>query len=312
MTIGSGIPHQGGTVLLYRSNDLRQWDYQHFIARGAGDDKANLVASGDMWECPELFPLGGKHVLIYSSQHKVHWQLGRIDETAMIFHPERFGILDYGSYYAAKTQLDEYGNRILWGWITESRPVAEHRAAGWAGMMSLPRVLSLDHEGQLKMEISPAAHVLRLREETCNLADGAKSAARLSAMRIENCCGEIHCVLRSDAKPLTLSLVGTLDHKELPDPLVRLSIDPQAPNQILVDGEPIPVSISGAPAIEIDFYLDGSVAEIILNKAAAYTKRFYYSGSQAPSVTLRVEGKPDTLRVSMWQIAPISPDRLTS
>ena len=39
--------------------------------------------------------------------------------------PESEGLLDHGAYYAPKSQLDAEGNRILWGWITETRPQAE-------------------------------------------------------------------------------------------------------------------------------------------------------------------------------------------
>jgi beta-fructofuranosidase len=315
MTVGSGTPHQGGEVLLYRSRDLRQWDYQHLIAHGTGTGEAapNPVASGDMWECPDLFPLDGRHVLIYSSQGKVHWQSGHLDDSTMVFHPEQFGTLDHGAYYAAKSQLDDHGNRILWGWIPETRPVAEYQAAGWACMMSLPRVLSLDEDGLLRMEFSPAVHNLRRREQVCEVrTNDKKRAAKLDAISIENACGEVHCVLRRGSEPLTLSLRGKLPQAEIPDPLMRLHV---SPNQVSVDGELFAVPNSGPNRdpneLEMHIYVDGSVAEIILNRATAYTKRFYYKGSQAPSVTLCIEGHPDALHVSMWQIAPISPDRLT-
>ncbi len=96
-----------------------------------------------MWECPDFFPLEGKHVLIHSTEGKTMWQIGTLDRDAMLFHAESEGLLDHGAYYAPKTQLDAHGNRILWGWIQETRPQAEYSAAGWAGMMSLPRRLSI-------------------------------------------------------------------------------------------------------------------------------------------------------------------------
>lgn len=314
MCVGSGIPDHGGAVLLYRSADLRQWNYQHCIAQGAGSgtDKPNPVATGNMWECPDLFPLGDRHVLIYSTQGKVHWQSGHLDEAKMLFHSELSGILDHGAYYAAKSQLDARGNRIVWGWIPETRPAAKYRAAGWACMMSLPRVLSLDRDGQLRMEVSDAVHVLRQRKQMCDLRlTDRRSMDQLNGMSIENCCGEIHCVVEDKGKPVTIALVGLWNGRELPDPLVRLRLDPEAPNQISVDGEPVPILSSGTGATELQIYVDGSVAEIIVNKAAAYTKRFYYTGSQAPVVRLSVDRHPIALRISMWQIAPISPDRLT-
>ena len=152
MTVGSGIAHVGGAVLLYRSKDLKQWTYLHILASGPWSGiSSNLAESGDMWECPEFFALDGKHVLIYSAEGKVFWHSGTLDIDTMLFHGEKHGFLDMGSYYAAKTQLDADGRRIIWGWILETRPEAQFRAAGWAGMMSLPRVLNLDKDGVLQM-----------------------------------------------------------------------------------------------------------------------------------------------------------------
>ena len=58
--------------------------------------------------------------------------------------------------------LDEHGNRILWGWIPETRPESEYRAAGWAGAMALPRVLSLAPDKRLANDgVSHARRSLR-------------------------------------------------------------------------------------------------------------------------------------------------------
>ena len=60
MLIGSGIKGIGGTCLLYRSKDLIDWEYLHPLCIGDGK------STGDMWECPDFFPLGNKHVLLVS------------------------------------------------------------------------------------------------------------------------------------------------------------------------------------------------------------------------------------------------------
>ena len=88
MTVGTGMPKIGGGVFLYRSNDLRNWTYLHLLATGLWNSKpaTNPVASGEMWECPELFELDGRHVLIYSTEGKVFWETGRLDNETMLFH----------------------------------------------------------------------------------------------------------------------------------------------------------------------------------------------------------------------------------
>ena len=312
LVVGSGERGRGGDVLLYRSKDLRHWDYTHFLASGSGSGKnaSNPVASGEMWECPDFFPLDGKHVLIYGSMGGVHWQSGILDEKEMRFHAEHSGILDHGSYYAAKTQLDANGNRIVWGWIREARPVGEYKAAGWAGMMSLPRVLTLSGNGQLRIAISPTVQLLRRREQ--KLMPGADAGSQLARLAIENATGEILGRIRGGHEPFTIVVTGTLPQGTHLEPLVKLEFDPKTPDQILANGKPIPFRAEPREPIEFHVYVDGSVAEVIVQNTAAYTKRFYYPGSVAPRVQLQVEGTASIESLSMWQIAPISSDRLTT
>lgn len=312
LAVGSGQRGRGGDVLLYRSKDLRRWDYLHLLASGAGSDKSapNPVASGDMWECPDFFPLDGKHLLIYGSMGGVHWQSGVLDEKEMRFHAEHSGILDHGSYYAAKTQLDANRNRIVWGWIPESRPLGQYKAAGWAGMMSLPRVLTLDGDGQLRIAVSPTVQVLRRREQ--KLMPGADAGSQIARLVIENATGEILGRIRGRSEPFTIALTGTLPHGTLSGPLVKLEFDPKTPDQILADGKPMPLRAEPREPIEVHVYVDGSVAEVIVQNSVAYTKRFYYTGSVAPRVQLQVEGTASIESLSIWQIAPISSDRLTA
>ena len=60
MGIGSGQRGEGGRVLLYTSADLRAWEYLGPLASGRsiGKQTADPVDAGDMWECPDFFPLG--------------------------------------------------------------------------------------------------------------------------------------------------------------------------------------------------------------------------------------------------------------
>jgi beta-fructofuranosidase len=315
MCVGSGIEHKGGAVLLYRSKDLRHWDYLHVIANGEGDGSStsNPVDSGDMWECPDLFPLGGKHVLIYSTKGKVYWQSGKLDAKELTFHPDQRGVLDYGSFYAPKTQVDKFGNRILWGWVPETRPVEEYRAAGWAGMMSLPRVLTLSHDGRLSMGAAPAIEVLRKKQQTFKItADEERTRREISAIRVEGCCSEILCNARRSADPFGLSLVS-LEDGGSERQWIALRYDPTAADQISIDDKTVPIAFGSQGEFEFYMYIDGSVIEVFINRQAAYTKRFYYPGKRQPEMRVSISGKTTNLSsLSIWQLSPISPNRLTT
>ena len=161
--IGSGERGKGGCVLLYRSQDLHHWDYLHKLAEGIpnGKQTANPCDSGEMWECPDFFEINKTHCLLYSTANKVLWTTGEYDAESHIYTPTRSGVLDHGTYYAPKSFLAPDQRRILWGWIRETRPEAEYTSAGWAGAMSLPRVLTVGSQGRL--EIQPVAEMTKLR-----------------------------------------------------------------------------------------------------------------------------------------------------
>jgi beta-fructofuranosidase len=55
--IGARIENVGGTVLLYRSYDLVNWQFVGPILVG-GEYAVDPLPKNAMWECPDLFPVG--------------------------------------------------------------------------------------------------------------------------------------------------------------------------------------------------------------------------------------------------------------
>jgi len=323
MAVGSGVKGKGGAVLLYKSGDLQNWEYLHLLCGGESKGTANAnpnnpVDSGDMWECPDFFALGDKHVLIYSTQGKVFWQTGDLDTTAMVFHAGQSGVLDYGSFYAPKTQLDKHGNRILWGWIQETRPVEEYRASGWAGLMSLPRVLTLGADGRLRMGVAPVVEKLRGHEEKLRLAPvSAGGKEMISNGKLKGACGEFLCVVKPSAEPFTLDLLSPADPKDAKavvsqSSFLSIRYSQANPKELVVDQQRLPIALAAGEALELRLFVDGSVIELIVNGQVACTKRFYYPGQPAPEIAVSATGNAaDVSRLSLWQLAPISKDRLT-
>jgi beta-fructofuranosidase len=312
VAIGSGIRGKGGAVLLYRSSDLRDWDYLHPLAQGSGNGHAtaNPVDAGDMWECPDFFPLGDRHVLLHSTRGHAYWQSGLLDPKTMLFHAERGGLLDPGAYYAPKTQLDAHGRRILWGWIQERRPEKDYSAAGWAGLMSLPRILSLDARGDLQFDVAPEVGVLREAEQYLRpTSDEANTRAQLARLQIHNACAEIRCSFRRSSDPVTLALVSPGTAK----PWLTCRWDPAHPEALRIEDQPVPLGAGESSEIDLRFYIDGSVIECFANRHGAFTQRFYCEGSSAPPISVQITaGLANLTALTLWQMKPISPNRLTT
>jgi beta-fructofuranosidase len=312
MVLGSGIANRSGAVLLYRSRNLREWEFVRIFAQRHGD----LGASADpydpweVWECPDFFPLGERHVLIYSVLNRTYWQAGHLDPVDMTFKAEQGGLLDYGLYYAPKTQLDRDGNRIMWGSISESRPLEVHKAAGWAQIMSLPRVLTLASDGRLRIDV--AKNVDQLRSQPTRMQGSPDEQANLrvlAALGVKNCCGEVFLKVGRGKDVFEFNLVSSAPGAE---PWIRVKYDPAHRDQIMVDWKPIPLTLGVAEDLEIRLHIDGSSIELLVNKQVAWSKRFYYAGS-APTARIDWKGATTSIaEVCMWQMSPISPDRLSS
>jgi beta-fructofuranosidase len=307
--VGSGIRKQGGRVLLYRSNDLRRWEPVSTLASGLwnGKETTDAVDSAEMWECPDFFQLGSKHVLIFSTERKVYWETGDLDSKQMIFHSQKRGLLDTGAYYAPKTQLDARGRRILWGWIPETRPEAEFSKARWAGCMSLPRVLSLGAENELEMHVAPQANSLRAKPFSLSAppAPRAERMTMLRGLRIEKLCAEFSLRFRNERFSLTL-----LDGAKV---FLQLTYDPaQAGKELQANDSAAELPAGKRPEIEIHLFLDGSVLEIFANNRVCLTVRVYQAARNALRVDVSDADIDKITALLVWQMIPISPDRLTT
>jgi len=277
------------------------------LAGGAsGKNTTNPVDDGDMWECPDFFALSGKHVLLMSTMGKVRWKVGVYKD--LKFTPEKEGVVDHGAYYAAKSMLDRNGNRILWGWIPETRPESEFSAAGWAGAMALPRVLSLNSEGELAMEV--ATVVEQLRENHAGFSASASKEIKehtITGVRISDLSAEV----RADVRPQRNRIAELRLLAGNSEMFASIAVaDGPKGRKLNVNGIAAPVSGSAESAIRIHLFLDGSVLEVFANGNAVITARVY----RAPSgpVRLQVDGEPEVIALDVWKMRPISKNRLTS
>jgi beta-fructofuranosidase len=170
LVVGAQTLQQQGSMVLYQSKDLTTWQHK-------GPIKTKLTDLGYMWECPDFFELDGMSVMLFSPQglssnnpydfkniYSVTYILGEqlnLD-TMELEHHQKIQQPDYGfDFYAPQSYLDGDGRRILIAWIglpEIDTPSVQHQ---WAGVLSLPRELSL-REGFLIQ--TPLAELKNLRK----------------------------------------------------------------------------------------------------------------------------------------------------
>ncbi|HKJ85199.1 MAG TPA: glycoside hydrolase family 32 protein, partial [Spirochaetia bacterium] len=134
---------EGDSTSLFRSPDLRSWEYvgPFYASRRAWTDVIEDAA------CPDFFPLGDRHMLLMHGHRpyfQCHYYLGRYVDHR--FDPEEHGRMNWpgGQISGPETLRDDQGRRIFFGWVMEAESESgerDWRQAGWASVMSLPRLI---------------------------------------------------------------------------------------------------------------------------------------------------------------------------
>ena len=143
------------------------------------------------FECPKLFRLRDRWVLVTSPFGPVRYFAGSFDPERARFVEEHEGTVDYSEqHYASENVVDGEGHAWLMGWLPGWAP-AGHDGVGWNGCMSLPRLLDLDADRRLIQVPAPQLAELRgerLRVPELRVVDGVRSIERISGDTMEIAC----------------------------------------------------------------------------------------------------------------------------
>lgn len=242
-----GAGRHGGTgrIEVYACDDLQRWESRGVLLDGSDPVAATLGAS-NIWECPNLFTLDGRWVLLYSvwrdatgpvGEEAVAWLVGDLEDTAdgPRFRPEQAGFLDDGVAFYAPQVLIDGDRRLMWGWLREPFGDTHAEQAGWSGALSLPQELYLEGSA---LRARPAVELIGLRRSA--LAVTTDSVIDAAAFE----------------------LAGTTDRVEL------------------WLGDDLVYAHRGNP-LALHVFVDGSVVEVFAEGCATFSTRAYPSDGGA-------------------------------
>ena len=190
--VGARREDKRGVLLQYESRDGFEWRYVGVLAENDG-------RFGLMWECPDFFPLDGKHVLFVSPQDMLpedfeyHNGNGTVCLTGRMdgdrFVEENNQAIDYGiDFYAPQTILTPDGRRVMIGWMQnwDTCKTTGYEERPWFGQMSLPRELFF-RNGRLYQQ--PVRELAQYRSGKVEyrdvLLDGEKSLEGIEGRVVE-------------------------------------------------------------------------------------------------------------------------------
>lgn len=155
----------GGCLLVYSSSTMREWTYR-------GVFLGNIQC---MPECPDVFELGGKTMVMasligppkdglrYPSDRPVVLFCGSMNDESTRFTEEQRFFLDYGmDFYAPQTLLAPDGRLLMVGWLQSwnHQMPTDYLNHRWNGCMSIIRELRYE-DGRLVQ--SPVRELERFR-----------------------------------------------------------------------------------------------------------------------------------------------------
>jgi beta-fructofuranosidase len=196
MVIGAQRENLTGTAVLYRSSNLKQWNFE-------GELETNLENFGYMWECPDYFELANHGIFVFSPQglKSNGEQFRNIYQSGYILGeklnlPNRdfvhgdFRELDRGfDFYAPQTTLGPDGKRILIGWMGLPEIDYPTDPNGWAHCLTIPRELTLKNDKIIQQPIEEMK-LLRKSEQqlTVIIENNVKSYPGMNGTTYELFC----------------------------------------------------------------------------------------------------------------------------
>jgi beta-fructofuranosidase len=315
LLIGAGRREKGGMALLYDSNDLRHWHYLRPLLTGMVGPDCN------MWECPVLLRSENRCALLFSPHPEakyVYWISGECQDG--ILREQRRGKLDWGEYVYAPQCLQQAGSAryLVWTWIKEGRPPEAQRAAGWSGLLSLPKECSLALDGSLI--VRPAAELTALRAEGRSIEGEKITPADGNPMSgFEGDCLEIEAELSFD-EPTVCELIvraspdqaecTRITYKSVEEFLTvdgsRSSLDPNV-DHATISGQ---LRADEQGLVRFRVFLDRSVLEVFAADRACMTQRLYPTREDSLGVGFLVkEGSAIVHRLRAWRMTAVWPNK---
>lgn len=308
MVVGSKKDGKGKAIL-YVSEDLRNWEYLGAATESDG-------TQGDMWECPDLFPIENRHALIISpmlgtQNENPLYIIGEMNYEQGNFTQQVSKTLDYGfDFYAPQTLVDDKGRRIMIAWMEKWLTKMPSQDHGWAGAMTITRELVLEGDVLKQKPLDEMAE-MRFNHKKYH---ALKVDGKVTLGDIEEESVEI--IIDFDVKNTTASVFGlqlrsSVDGKERTDLIVDLKNKEISMDRTLsgagekgVSKAPLHVKEDGALSLRI--FMDTTSLEVFINDGEeVITNRIFPAEDSNQFNLFAKNGRVNVTRIESWNLKSI-------
>ena len=320
----------GGKVpTLFKAQELDSWEY---VGPFLNSDMPDVDTDVEDMSCPDFFEIGNKHaVLAISHSHGARIYIGEWKNEQ--FYPESHQRMNWlgGTAFAPESMLDKDGRRIMWAWVMDRREVLHIRydhdppKVGWSGMLTLPRVLSLDKDGVLNINPVDELKALRTKKRTASFIDLGEGNSKIMSSMSGNAI-EIKAkvnvpssgifgmkVLSSgDGQEETIIKFNTIDNiiefdfaNSSLDSTIKHFGRPMGHDEIIATNQIAPFELRDGETLDVQIFIDKSIIEVFANGRQCVTQRVYPILDNSQGVEVFSEkGGAMVESITTWDIAP--------
>ena len=276
--LGAQRENLTGCALIYEEID------ENWIFRG--ELKTRLTDFGYMWECPNLFTIDDKDILVFCPQglkaqkyqyqnlYQAGYLIGQFNPDTLEFTHGEFHEFDMGFDFYAPQVLVHENRHILIGWVGMPDKLQDYPTIndGWVHSLTLPRELILKND---KLYQRPIAELNKLNQNTTTKMNKDKISLSTNKKL------EISIPLKDIS-----SWQGKLKFN---DEYILLTYDKNTSvftidrNQLKLGGKGIrQFLVKTQDELNLSIYIDNSIIELYLQDGEYYATFCYYPTNDNP------------------------------
>ncbi|KOH45384.1 GH32 C-terminal domain-containing protein [Sunxiuqinia dokdonensis] len=315
MIIGFGVEEDGvdkGTVLLYKSTDMKNWEYLHplFTGNRPVDD------TGIFWEMPVFWKLNGKYILLVNpTPHDgkpavaVYWTGDFLNERFVPDQkmPRKLEVIN--RMLSPSVALDENGLTTAIAIIPDLIPAKMQMKQGWTHLYSIPRTWDLVN-GKIYQKPHPAIQKLRKDQTSFPeqeivpgqnlLVSTGKHQLEIIAKIVPQKASKFGFFIgKNEANGEETKVYFDLETNELLVDLTKSSNN-KSIDRGIEKGE---YELNPEKEVEIHLFIDGSVIEGFIDGKDGFTTRTFPNYGNSSEIEIFADGGSIILKdLKLWDI----------
>lgn len=276
--LGAQRENLTGCALIYEEID------ENWIFRG--ELKTRLTDFGYMWECPNLFTIDDKDILVFCPQglkaqkyqyqnlYQAGYLIGQFNPDTLEFTHGEFHEFDMGFDFYAPQVLVHENRHILIGWVGMPDKLQDYPTIndGWVHSLTLPRELILKNDKLYQRPISELNELnqnttTKMNKDKISLSTNKKLEISIPLKDISNWQGKLkfndeYILLTYDKN----NSIFTIDRNQL-------KLGGKGIRQFLVKAQ---------DELNLSIYIDNSIIELYLQDGEYYATFCYYPTNDNP------------------------------